>query len=1126
MNRIIRNITVGLIALGAFLGGQAQMLPVKNGRLWGLIMPDGRRVTEPIYDAIPVVLPRQAVVVLGGKYGVIDTNGRQLIEPKYTFVRCLSENTVLINQGGDCQGRDCEGGLWGFVNLALDRRIDPTFQLIGSFEKMGLAKVNLGGKCGYETCSGGKWGLIDSNATLVLAPEYQQIGATNLSEVYFRGEKGWGLYNWQTRTMVIPAEYDSLDRVTPLHVAFRRGTQWGVLDNQGKELAPPTADAIKGAGLNYLAYRVGNLFGLMDSTGRIMSKPLHSSIRMNPNSWVTYTDVAQMGLADTSDRAITRDFLTQVVHFGKGFCLVGSGVTFGAVNRAGEQFIPIQYEGCRMANDSLILTWQGNRLMWHDLTGKTLKGMDFEELGKFRDNKVTEAKFRGKWGVINMEGDWIMEPKYEEARIYLHSAKGRLGEDWSFAYFDDQGHTSKVKRIVIIKGDDQEEDPLGLNGTGTTGWFSTSRNLWGLRSISSNQILIEPTYPKIELIPNAKVTLVFGKVRNSEEHAWGLVDHTNGKQLVEPLFEKVYSEDFRRSDFARVIYAGSGKYALLSQKGQLVSLNNASFIGTFCDSVARVNIGGVLEWSTNVGFDTITSDATKDKYSNEIKMNYQYCRGGKWGYIDAEGKWLKPAEYQGALDFQDGLARVKVDGKWGAVDKRFNMVIKPEFDFIERMKVGSGKVLFAIGRDRTAYGFMDGKGEIRIEPQFQEVGRYREGLVKFKEAGKWGFANLAGEVVIPAQYGMVGDFHDGRARVRNNRAWGFIDTLGSAITPQKYLRAGDYHDGRAWVQTEKFFGFLDLEGNMAIAPEFSAVGDFSEGLAPAKRKGVYGLINLSGNWVVQPNYFRIGSFRDSVAVVQEKGQYGLITPEGSLLVKPNYREIADFSEGLVRFRRGMGYGFMDASGNVRVDDQYSNAKDFSCGRAAIFVQGKWGFIDSAGREIVPPKYSKVHSFKEGRAAVCMGNVWGFIDLSGNVVVPLSYSMVTDFQDARAAVFLTGKGWGFVNLGGTQVIDCEYDAVGFRQPGIISVQKGSKWGLISTFGAVMTPCKYDAIGEYSQGMATVMLRRSIGVVDGTGKVLLPPEFDTVKLVGNVIQVEDNNAVGYMTPNGEWLWAPSK
>lgn len=1105
-----------------------QMLPVKSGRLWGIIDPNGKMIAQPRYDAVARVMDRQAVVVLGGKYGLLDSAGNTLIEPAYAFLNCISDDVILTNMGGECTDGNCEGGKWGIINRLLDRTIPPTYQLIGEFNDRGHARVNVGGKCGYDDCAGGQWGIIDTTAQELLPAEFKEIVYGLGNEVYVEGEKGWGLYDLALRRMRIEPKYEKLERISGTHIAMRSGKLWGLLDNNGKLLVAPAYEGFKDAGMAYVAYQRGFFFGLMDSTGKILSQPIHASLWVNPHHWVTYKIKDYIGLADTSERLISRDMFTAVDLFRKDFCLVTANGLRGALNRAGVEIVPLKYDKCLIANDSTILARNGRHLKWYDTDGQIKKFINFDSLDAFTESNVARGKLRGRWGLINVEGQWLIQPQYDDVKVYLQAAKARLGEDWTFSYFDENGHPSKVKRIVIIKEKDEEErDLFSIVGNTTIGWFASSAsNLWGLRDNRNGRVLIDPQYTMIEVIPGTTRTLVKAKIKGTEDFGWGLVDHTTGKIVLEALFEKVFSADWRKSPTARVIYAGSGKYALLSLNGETTSFENAAFIGPFCDSIARINLGGRLEWSKTVGLDTILSDQSRDKFSNEIKLNYQYCRGGKWGYIDINGKWLKPAEYESALDFDGDIARIKAKGKWGAVNKAFAVVVEPKFDFIERLFSVGDRTLFAVGEDKTAYGFIDKKGEICIQPHFAEVGQFSGGLVKIREGQKWGYANLKGEVVIAPQYAAVGDFHEGMARVRDNRAWGYIDSLGNVVTPQKYLRAGDFKEGLAYVQTEKFYGFIDRAGNMAITPAYSAVGDFSEGLAPAKRKGVYGLIDRRGNWVVQPNYYRIGSFKDNVAVIQEKGQFGMITPEGDFLVRPHYREIGEFCEGLARFKSGMEYGYMDSAGTVRIEDSYANAGDFSCGRAAVFVQGRWGFIDSGGVEVIPPKFLKVNAFVENRAAVRVGDKWGFIDLAGEIVVPLVYDKVTDFKDGRAAVFVSGLGWGFVNPDGTRVIDCAYDAVGFRQEGIISVQQGTKWGLINTYGAVMTPCKYDAIGNFRQGLASAMMRRSVGVVDGQGKMLLEPKYDTVRRVGDLIQVEDDDAIGYIDLQGKWIWELSK
>jgi WG containing repeat len=1128
MNRPLSHITCSFAFLLGFASCWAQMLPVKSGRLWGIIDTRGKSIAPAQFDAVSEITARQAVVVLGGKYGLMDSTGQMLIEPRYTFLQRIDDGLVLINQGGDCQTRDCEGGKWGLINLGLQQTLAPAYNLIQDFDAFGLALANVGGRCGYDSCDGGRWGIVNTDAREVLPPQYLKVVVNQRSEAYIQADAGWGLYNLVQQRIMIQPRYDELRRFAPNRVAMRSGKLWGVLNDRGDTLVMPQYQGFLDAGYGYLAYQRNGKFGLMDSLGRERSPARYDLVQMEAHGWIRVKNEGYFGLVDTSGREITRQDLAEIHHFGAASAIVQRQDDFGLLNRQGQELIPVKHDKCQMVNDSLILVSDvGGYLKWFDPRGKLLQALHLDSLSGFSKNKVARGKLKGRWGLINMEGQWVVPAKYDEMVVYLQAAKAREGERIDFFYFNEDGHSSKVKRIVLISDEPEDTtDLLAVNGTSFLGWFLNSSGKWGLRAPTGNRILIEPSFSAVEVVPGTNVTCVKGKIKGSENYAWGLVDHTRGKSLTPFLFETVITADFLTSTYARVVYFGSDKYALLSLKGQTIPFANAAYIGKFIDGVARINLGGQLVWRPEGDIDTILSSASRDRYSNEVVVTYRYCTGGKWGYIDTLGKWLKPAEYDCALDFQDGMARVRIQNKWGAVNNRFEIVVPPQYDFIERLFEAGGKTLFAVGRDKVAFGFIDERGEISIKPQFDEVGEFHGGMVRIRQDKFWGYANRAGDIVIQPQYVDAGDFSEGRARVRNARAWGYIDSLGNHITPQKYLRAGDFREGLAWVQGEKFFGFVDLQGKIAITPAYAAVGDFSEGLAPAKRKGVYGLIDKQGRWVVQPSYYRIGGFRDSLAVVQEMGTFGLIKPTGEFVVKPIYKEIADYSEGLARFRNGMEYGYLDRLGNAVIPSSYSNAGDFACRRASIFVQGKWGFIDTTGAVVVPPMYPKVGDFQEARAAVRVADSWGFIDPSGEVAVPIIYDRVADFQDGRAAVKLESLGWGLVNEEGTAMIKCMYDEIGFRKNGIVSVRMGRKWGLINSYGAQMTPCKYDQIGKFNEGLSSVMLRRSIGIVDDQGHILLDPHYDTVARIGDLMQVEDDDAIGYLDFTGKWIWQPTK
>ncbi|ENZ6116086.1 WG repeat-containing protein, partial [Campylobacter coli] len=68
-------------------------------------------------------------------------------------------------------------------------------------------------------------------------------------------------------------------------------------------------------------------------------------------------------------------------------------------------------------------------------------------------------------------------------------------------------------------------------------------------------------------------------------------------------------------------------------------------------------------------------------------------------------------------DFSEGLAKVKLNGKYGFIDKSGKIIAKPKFDYGEYFSEGLAGVKLN-GR----WGFMDKNGKIVIEPKFDDIG--------------------------------------------------------------------------------------------------------------------------------------------------------------------------------------------------------------------------------------------------------------------------------------------------------------------------------------------------------------------------------------------------------------------
>ncbi|EAK6428864.1 WG repeat-containing protein [Campylobacter coli] len=146
---------------------------------------------------------------------------------------------------------------------------------------------------------------------------------------------------------------------------------------------------------------------------------------------------------------------------------------------------------------------------------------------------------------------------------------------------------------------------------------------------------------------------------------------------------------------------------------------------------------------------------------------YQYFYGGKYSrvyinklegkchYDDASSCKMLQTIYKEKCDDGDGkacfagifvsgdLIRVKIDGQWSFLDKNGEFAIEPKFDYVWSFWEGLAGVKL-----NGKWGFIDKNGEFAIKPNFDDAWYFREGLAKVGLNGKYGLIDKSGKIVI------------------------------------------------------------------------------------------------------------------------------------------------------------------------------------------------------------------------------------------------------------------------------------------------------------------------------------------------------------------------------------------
>lgn len=301
----------------------------------------------------------------------------------------------------------------------------------------------------------------------------------------------------------------------------------------------------------------------------------------------------------------------------------------------------------------------------------------------------------------------------------------------------------------------------------------------------------------------------------------------------------------------------------------------------------------------------------------------------KYGFINKSGEFLIDPMFDSALDFVGGMAAVQVDKKWGFIDKEGCVVIEPQYDEVSgefrdgRAWVQVGNEFFYIDKTGKKIRMLSPQELSFLNEEFSLTEGQRSGCTMFKNyikdeqfqfnrGGKVGLKDRDGNIIVEPKFELIDLFHEGLARARYEGRRGFVDRTGNFVIEIK--EKGD---------------------------RLSGIGPFCEGLAPIKSGGKWGFIDKTGDFVIKPKYDDAWGFEGGCAYVKLEGKYGVIDRSGNVLFEPEYikDEYDKFHDGLavVRLYQYNKCGYVDVTRHTAIAPIFDEAYDFNEGYARVGV---------------------------------------------------------------------------------------------------------------------------------------------------------------------------------------------
>jgi hypothetical protein len=414
--------------------------------------------------------------------------------------------------------------------------------------------------------------------------------------------------------------------------------------------------------------------------------------------------------------------------------------------------------------------------------------------------------------------------------------------------------------------------------------------------------------------------------------------------------------------------------------------------------------------------------------------------------------------------------------------KTYNLISIENYSFIRPFEDD----VAIVGRTTggvTKYGLINKEGRVLIEPQYDWMEGFLEGLCAVYLNGKWGFVNRSGTLVIPLIYDDIYDptvdtdffayanpnpehtkrgFYYGFALVLHSNGYlGYINAnntvLGGGFI---YERASNFSsDGiasvRTYVGTDRlpFSGLLRTDGTYIVTPQQrNSQNNMFRMIRP-----IYG--GLAGaNWYTQNNVLSRGIVNSSGQVIHT-------------LAAGRYDLIQDFSEGLGMVVKNRLIGFIDRNGTEIIPPVFDTATAFRNELSKVSQSGRYGLVRSNGRYTLNLGYDEIHDFFEGLAVIKNNDRYGFVDSTGRVIVEPRYDTATKFSDGVLPVQI-GNSWGLVGINGNEVLSARFDAIGDFNDGLAPARFNGRWGYIDKTGFFVIEPIFNSASPFVGGVAHV------------------------------------------------------
>lgn len=386
------------------------------------------------------ILSVLAVVIASGTDG-IQAAGKDnviwLVKPQYSYASNFFEGVGTVQKDGKYRDINRNG-----------EEVKTVF-----YEGLGRAFSEKNGKYGY----------VDKSGKFVIEPQFSSAdrfrgGLARVSVVFVVGNlrmEKWGFIN-REGVFINKPEYDELKDFCEGLAAVKKYGKWGYIDKKGIEVIKPQFTMAGNFSEGLASVKIDKEWGYIDKSGKFAIEPQFGIVYDFSGGLARVREGQDIdddwGYINKNGKFVIKPKFDSLYDFHDGlarFSIEGEG--HGYVNRDGKIII----EELESADD-----FSGG---WAFIRTKEKSGF-INTKGEFifdaSDYSIDTAEIseglapigkKGKWGYVDMSGNIVIEPQFEDAKGFIEGA-ARVQTNGKWGYIKNPVPSEKQEQWLELRG--------------------------------------------------------------------------------------------------------------------------------------------------------------------------------------------------------------------------------------------------------------------------------------------------------------------------------------------------------------------------------------------------------------------------------------------------------------------------------------------------------------------------------------------------------------------------------------------------------------------------------------------------------------------------------------------------